>query len=92
MSAYLKSLAKLVTNATPPSSPPPNLQARVEAWFHSLPEFVRSRPYSMLELEQLLSKPGRLISPALLALGWTRKRRWDSRGSYHRYWIPPCER
>ena len=31
------------------------------------------------------ARPGRLISPILLALGWKRKRRWSSTGQYHRY-------
>lgn len=90
MSAYLNSLAKEVTDTSPPVSPLADLQARLQRWFEGLPEFTRCRPFSMQEVEVALKEPGRLISPALLALGWTRKRRWASRRHYHRYWIPPC--
>ena len=88
MSAYVQRLEKAVTESSPPR--PPDLQERFQAWVNGLPEFTRQRSFSMREFEQALSRPGRLISPVLLALGWTRKRRWDSRGHYHRYWIPPC--
>ena len=88
MSAYVQRLEKAVTESSPPR--PPDLQERFQAWVNGLPEFTRQRSFSMREFEQALSSPGRLISPVLLALGWTRKRRWDSRGHYHRYWIPPC--
>lgn len=67
-----------------------DLKTRIQGWFDTLPEFTRQRPFSIREMELALGKPGRLISPALLALGWTRKRRWNSRGHYYRYWVGPA--
>lgn len=33
---------------------------------------------------------GKWLSPALLELGWTRKRMWTSdNGPYHGVWVPP---
>ncbi len=87
MSAYLQSLRNAVRELEQPQ--PPDLQTRFQAWFNGLPEFTRDRPFSMREFEQALLRPGRLISPVLLALGWKRKRRWSSIGQYHRYWLPP---
>jgi hypothetical protein len=90
MSAYIKTLASTVAaDASPPPSPSPDLQTRLATWFNALPEFTRQRPFHISEIEVPLAKPGRLISPALLALGWTRKRRWGSKTSYRRYWLPP---
>lgn len=87
MSAYLNDLQRS-TPATVPQSQA--LRARVRAWFESLPPFTRQRPYAMSEIEAALNRPGRILSPALLALGWQRKRQWQSRTHYHRYWVPPA--
>ena len=67
----------------------PPLEERVLAWFNGLPEFTRLRPFSMGELEYALKTQGRHISPVLISLGWVRKRKWDSKQHYHRYWVPP---
>ena len=89
MSAYLNSLQNAMANSVPPEPQVPSLQAQVAAWFEGLPAFTRQRPYAMSEIEAALNQPGRLLSPALLALGWQRKRQWQSRAHYHRYWLPP---
>ncbi|TAL70978.1 MAG: hypothetical protein EPN79_05360 [Burkholderiaceae bacterium] len=86
MSAYLQLLDRFATVQAPIPSP---LRQRFLDWFTSLPEFTRDRPFSMTEFEVALGSRGKFISPVLLALGWQRKRRWSSRGQYHRYWIPP---
>jgi hypothetical protein len=67
----------------------PNLTQRFLAWFDSQPEISRNRPYSMVELERALGKPGRFLSPVLLSLGWERRRKWSSKGQSPRYWVPP---
>jgi hypothetical protein len=89
MSAYVHSLRNAVRDFEFEQPRPPDLQTRFEAWFNGLPEFTRQRPFAMREFEVALGRPGRFISAVLLALGWERKRRWDSRGHYHRYWMPP---
>ena len=68
----------------------PDLRQRFLNWFNSVPEFSRIRPYSLLELERALETQGRYLSPILLSLGWQRRRKWSSRGQYHRYWVPPA--
>ena len=87
-SAYLRSLEKM---QPPPASKPKvqSLEERFLAWFNSLPEFTRDRPFSMREFEVALGSQGRFISPILLRLGWQRQRRWSTRGQYHRYWRSP---
>lgn len=87
-SAYLRSLEKLLP---PPASKPkvPPLEARFIDWFNTLPEFTRDRPFSMREFEVALGTQGRHLSAVLLRLGWTRKRQWESKQHYHRYWVPP---
>lgn len=87
-SAYLRSLEKQLP---PPASKPkvPPLEARFLEWFDSLPEFTRRRPFTMVELELALRTQGRHISRVLVSLGWVRKRKWDSKQHYHRYWLPP---
>ena len=90
MSAYLKSLRQAVLEAPPQENRADDLKVRVHEWFEGLPAFTRQRPYSIREVEVALKRPGRLLSPALLALGWRRKRRWNSREHYHRYWLPPA--
>ena len=67
----------------------PDLKQRFSVWFDSQPEISRIRPYSMAELEQALSTPGRLLSGVLLNLGWERRRKWSSTGQSPRYWVPP---
>jgi len=86
MSAYVKLLQQCVT-ADPPRELP--LKQQFMEWYGALPEVARDRPFSMVEFEQALGTQGRYISQVLLALGWHRKRRWGSQGSYHRYWVPP---
>jgi hypothetical protein len=44
----------------------------------------------MIEFERALGTQGRYISPVLLALGWRRKRKWETAGQYCRYWVPPA--
>jgi hypothetical protein len=67
-----------------------DLHARFLAWFNSLPEVSRCRPFAMIEIEKALYTQGKYISPILLCEGWQRKRKWSSKSQYHRYWIPPC--
>jgi len=67
----------------------PDLKRRFIEWFDSQPEISRIRPYAMVELEQALGAPGRLLSPILLDLGWERRRKWSSKGQSPRYWVPP---
>lgn len=87
-SAYLRSLEKqLPLPASKPKVPP--LETRFLAWFNSLPEFTRDRPFSMREFELALGTQGRFISPVLLRLNWQRRRQWSSRGQYFRMWIRP---
>ncbi len=88
-SAYLRSLEAMLPPPTVTPKVPP-LEARFLAWFNSLPEFTRDRPFSMQEFEVALGSQGRFISPVLLRLGWQRKRQWNSRGQYFRQWCPPC--
>jgi hypothetical protein len=87
MSAYIKRLENLATTDLPVRS---LLQQRFTEWYSSLPEIARNRPFSMIEFEVALGTQGKYISPVLLELGWQRKRRWNSRGQYHRYWVPPA--
>ena len=67
-----------------------DLRARFLAWYNGLPEVSRCRKFSMLEIEQALNTQGKYLSPILLVEGWQRKRKWNSKGQYHRYWQPPC--
>lgn len=86
MSAYVKMLNRQ-TEAGAPATPP--LRQKFVDWYCTLPEIARNRPFSMMEFERALATQGKYISPVLLELGWQRKRRWNSRGQYHRYWVPP---
>lgn len=86
MSAYL---ALLNQQGAAKAPAPPALKLRFLDWFNSLPELTRERPFSITEFEKVLGTQGKYISPVLLGLGWQRKRRWSSRGQYHRYWVPP---
>ncbi|WP_321934415.1 hypothetical protein [Paraburkholderia sp. J8-2] len=86
MSAYIKQLELRVAASQRVKS---TLQQQFADWYSSLPEIARNRPFSMTEFEVALSTQGKYISPVLLELGWQRKRRWNSRGQYHRYWEPP---
>lgn len=87
--AYLKSLQQAIPDPTPERPADADLKARVQRWFEGLPKFAQDRPFSICEVEAALAMPGRLISPALLALGWSRHRRYDSRGQQNRVWLPP---
>lgn len=69
----------------------PSLQDRFLAWYAALPEVSRDRPFAMVEFERALQTQGKYLSPVLLELGWRRKRKWSSRGQYHRYWVKPPE-
>lgn len=64
------------------------LRTRFLVWYNGLPEVSRCRTYAMTEIEQALNTQGRYLSPILLAEGWQRKRKWNSKGQYHRYWVP----
>ena len=64
-----------------------SLHARFLAWHNGLPEVSRVRPFSMIEIEQALNTQGKYLSPILLSEGWQRKRKWNSKGQYHRYWV-----
>lgn len=65
-----------------------DLRARFLQWFNSLPEVSRNRPFAMIEIEAALHTQGCYISPVLISLGWQRKRKWNSKTQYHRYWVP----
>lgn len=86
MSAYVQQLNRQVTRNIPA---PINLRSRFVDWFNALPEVTRARPFSMQEFEAALGTQGKYMSAVLLGLGWKRKRKWDSRGRYPRYWVPP---
>lgn len=89
MSAYVKSLYRTLTDeAAQATLSKSGLRQRFIDWFDSVPEISRIRPYSMAELEQALNTQGRYLSPVMLSLGWQRRRKWSSKGQYHRYWIP----
>ena len=66
-----------------------DLRQRFLDWHANLPEISRHRPFAMAELEMALGTQGKYLSPILLCLGWERRRKWSSRGQYHRYWVPP---
>ncbi|WP_124486886.1 MULTISPECIES: hypothetical protein [unclassified Burkholderia] len=86
MSAYVKHLNRLAEASVPATQ---SLRQRFVDWYRTLPEISRCRAFSMIEFETALGTQGKYISPVLLELGWQRKRRWSSRGQYHRYWVPP---
>lgn len=65
------------------------LQERFLQWYKALPEISRQRPFAMQEFEAGLGTQGKYISAVLVNLGWQRKRKWTSKGHYHRYWLPP---
>jgi hypothetical protein len=66
-----------------------SLRQRFLDWHSTLPEISRSRAFAMAEFEAALTTQGKYLSPILLSLGWTRKRRWSGSGQYSRYWLPP---
>lgn len=68
-----------------------SLHQRFTTWYNSLPEISRHRPFAMTEFEQALGTQGKWISPVLLSIGWTRKRRWTGGGQYPRFWMPPAQ-
>ena len=94
MSAYVRTLIKSAASAHPPSRSQSlrdrfGGRGRVEAC-RLCPVSAPSRcPSSRLALKT----QGKYISPVLLELGWTRKRRWASGGGqYNRFWMPPPTR
>lgn len=64
------------------------LRARFLAWYNGLPDVSKNRAFAMIEIEQALKTQGKYLSPILLSEGWQRKRKWNSKGQYHRYWVP----
>lgn len=89
-SAYVKSLYRSLPDDTGSAQlSKTSLRQHFIDWFDSVPEISRTRPFAMVELEQALNTQGRYLSPILLSLGWQRRRKWSSRGQYHRYWVPP---
>jgi hypothetical protein len=90
-SAYITRLNReLAQTATDPELSMPDLRQRFLSWFDSVPEISRNRPFSMIELERALGTQGKYLSPILLSLGWTRKRKWTGSGQYPRFWVPPA--
>lgn len=87
--AYIRDLQLKIKLQKTAVVAPASLAERIYSWHSGLSEFLRNRPFSMSELEQVTASQGRFISPVLIQLGWSRKRKWDSQGSYHRYWVPP---
>ena len=89
-SAYIAELNKqaLLRAASQPPQPS-SPRERFTNWYASLPAVSRDRRFSMAEFEAALKTQGRYISPALLELGWRRKRVWSTAAQYHRYWEPP---
>ena len=90
-SAYIARLNRELQEPTEAESSQRSLQQRFIDWYDALPEISRSRPFAMTELEAALTTQGKYLSPILLKLGWSRARKWSSRGQYHRYWTPPVE-
>jgi hypothetical protein len=86
MSAYIQLLNSQLASIVPVK---PAIERRFLDWYNSLPEVTRHRPFAMQEFELALNTQGKYISKILLDLGWQRKRRWSTTGSYHRYWVPP---
>lgn len=89
-SAYISSLQRsLAEEAESTRLSAPDLRQRFLDWVDSSPEVSRYRPYSMVELEKALGTQGKYLSPILLSLGWSRKRKWTGSRQYPRFWIPP---
>jgi len=89
MNAYVAELNRAIPKHTDPNEPV-TLKNRFREWYRSLPSVTRDRPFSMSEFETAMKTQGKYISSVLLELGWQRKRKWDSTGHYHRYWLPPA--
>ena len=90
MPAYIRDLQRRTAAAQSAPSRSQSLRDRFVEWHRSLPAVSRERPFAMSEFEVALNTQGKFISPVLLELGWTRKRRWASGGGqYNRYWEPP---
>jgi hypothetical protein len=89
-SAYVASLKRLSEENAPANEQDVcSLRERFLEWYSALPEISRSRAFAMAEFEEALVTQGKYLSPILLSLGWTRKRRWSGGGQYSRYWVPP---
>lgn len=92
LSAYIARLNReLLDEAAKPQLVVHDLGQRFVDWYASLPEISRNRPFAMVELEAALSTQGKYLSPILLALGWSRKRKWTGAGQYPRFWVPPIQ-
>lgn len=90
MSAYIARLnQRLAMERELPIEPRNTLRERFLDWYNGLPEISRNRAFAMAELEAALCTQGKYLSTILLNLGWHRGRRWDSKGQYSRYWLPP---
>jgi hypothetical protein len=90
--AYIARLKReLLSDADQPPAVP-TLRNQLLEWFEGLPEISRTRPFAMVELEKALGTQGKYLSPILLSLGWSRKRKWLNDRQYHRYWLPPAYR
>ena len=88
VNAYISQLNRELVDETRRPLPM-SLSQRLAKWHCSLPEISRSRAFSMSEIEAALKTQGRYIGEELLRMGWQRKRIWTTKGSYHRYWMPP---
>jgi hypothetical protein len=90
MRAYLAELNRIKQDVEESRmvQPQSDLHVRFLAWYNGLPMVSRDRAFAMVEIEQALSTQGRYISPILLTAGWHRRRKWNSKGQYLRYWVP----
>lgn len=85
---WKESLSQLKDQQTEAAQPHSSLRARFLAWHNSLPDVSKSRAFAMIEIEQALKTQGKYLSPIMLSEGWQRKRKWNSKGQYHRFWVP----
>lgn len=92
LTRWVTDLKKTQSKVQPAVDANSALRARFLAWYNGLPEISRCRPFAMVEIEQALNTQGRYLSPILLSEGWQRKRKWNSKGQYHRYWVPIVSR
>jgi hypothetical protein len=89
MLAYKAELEKRAAAQSPPSQPQ-SLRQKILTWHQTLPAVSRERPFAMSEFEAALKTQGKYIGPVLLDLGWRRRRLYETRGPYSRYWVPPA--
>jgi hypothetical protein len=89
-SAYIRSLRRsLEAQELSAQLSNQGLESRFLTWIDSQPEISRIRPYSMVEMEKALETQGRYLSPILLRHCWERRRKWNGKNQYLRYWVPP---